>query len=925
VSAPRNLRDILETQKSILVELERETNAILNSDLTVENEALKKEAQQLRESLMQNSEKLKAAKVQNHELKNALYEQVYSERLQILSKALNKSNVYFQSRTQGEVNRLALLERDLANKTSAVTDQFKKFRADTADELNEKFSELVKQANAALSEAKERLASETGAFTQYSAEQFEKLKDEQITDEMVAAIGKKNNLEAFVGGNLINKLGILFVILGIIAVSQFTFFQLPNTFRGLVMFAVSGLFLLAGEFFSRKQANIFSLGVTSAGVAGLYASLSISYFYLGIIGMYPAILLCILITAGAFVLSQRYDSQTIASFALVGGYIPIISISESITLVYSAMVYFIVLNLLALSISFYKKWKISMCLGFFLNLIGTSVVVWMMFDFAPGIYNIGISGLDISHISTIVYVFFAFAIYTFIPLLSCWRTKKLFGRVDIVVLALNTFFSAILMYIVFNVFGLDNLNGVMALAFAIIYITLGRLVEKRVSEEKRASALFYLTGLTFVVLVVPMQFGSEWLSLGWLVQGVALAAYGILTDERNFKRAGIIIGMLCFYSFVYFDIILEIDYLFSYKYLAITLGSMLILACLAYKKNLLRLPEIIYKYAVLVNVWFYGMYLVSLLEWPLYHALRESGLDVLYNDSFLFGALIVTVTFAYAIILPYIPIISDKGTKIMAVVFSCLGMFLLLAVNATTRLMVTYTSVPAEYPVIHMALATLVLVALCALAVFVMRNVMMFMVLEAKVPVEALPFCISAYFIVILTQNLITQYRLEVTSTVISIIYVVAAFAWISFGFVRRFAFIRRFGLGLSILAVAKLFLVDLPDLTQGYRIISYFAFGLTLLGISFVYQYFSKRLLPLASVKGIDSDVHAVRSVEADYVEENVTKEGITEEDITEGDIADEGITEEDITEKDNAEGGITEEDITEKDNTEEDISKED
>jgi uncharacterized membrane protein len=42
---------------------------------------------------------------------------------------------------------------------------------------------------------------------------------------------------------------------------------------------------------------------------------------------------------------------------------------------------------------------------------------------------------------------------------------------------------------------------------------------------------------------------------------------------------------------------------------------------------------------------------------------------------------------------------------------------------------------------------------------------------------------------------------------------------------------------------MAKLFLLDLSILSEGYRIISYFAFGIVLIAISFVYQYFSKRL----------------------------------------------------------------------------------
>jgi uncharacterized membrane protein len=53
----------------------------------------------------------------------------------------------------------------------------------------------------------------------------------------------------------------------------------------------------------------------------------------------------------------------------------------------------------------------------------------------------------------------------------------------------------------------------------------------------------------------------------------------------------------------------------------------------------------------------------------------------------------------------------------------------------------------------------------------------------------------------------------------------------------------RRFGLALALSSVAKLFLIDMSGLTAKYRIFSYFILGILLVGISFVYQYFSRKL----------------------------------------------------------------------------------
>jgi len=105
-------------------------------------------------------------------------------------------------------------------------------------------------------------------------------------------------------------------------------------------------------------------------------------------------------------------------------------------------------------------------------------------------------------------------------------------------------------------------------------------------KEKQVTTFVYLTGLTFVVLIIPFQFGKVWLSLGWLIEGVALLSYGICKEIKRFKKAGIAISFLCLLTFLSFDVSLIQDSLFTFKYFAITLGSIIILGALIYKKNL---------------------------------------------------------------------------------------------------------------------------------------------------------------------------------------------------------------------------------------------------------------------------------------------------------------------------------------------------
>jgi uncharacterized membrane protein len=56
-------------------------------------------------------------------------------------------------------------------------------------------------------------------------------------------------------------------------------------------------------------------------------------------------------------------------------------------------------------------------------------------------------------------------------------------------------------------------------------------------------------------------------------------------------------------------------------------------------------------------------------------------------------------------------------------------------------------------------------------------------------------------------------------------------------GFWQRSAFVRWQALLLVALAIGKVFLVDVRELSQGYSILSFLGLGALLLGVSFIYQ----------------------------------------------------------------------------------------
>jgi uncharacterized membrane protein len=840
MSMVSNLKNLLSKQKENLSNIEKEILQIEKNDLVTENEKIKDELSKYKSSLeKEKSENLKLSD-ENKKLKNALYQQLYNEKTYILNSVQKRMDVYYKSKVQGERNRLQQLEISVKRRIDEMTNILRANRIDTQDEIYTKIEELKTLLNVKVAAARQDLEKQEAVLSQNKSEEFFKLKEEQLTEEEIQSRIKQNNIESLIGLNIINKLGILLLIIGVIAASQFTYYRLTDSLKSVFMFAIGFVLLLAGEWLNRKKTNVFSLGLTSGGVAILYVALALSYFRFNILSMYPALGLCVLITIGAFILSQRYNSQTIAAFAMIGGYLPIFSISGSKAIVYGAMVYFVILNILALSISVNKKWIVSAFIGFSLNVLGSLYICSIMYDETP-FYPDGLI--------TILYLIFAFITYTLIPVIASYKKQLNFKRSDTVLLALNTFISSVILYSVFYAFRLDKFTGLLTAIFAIIYTALGRFIEKFMPKEKTTKSLFYITAVTFVALIIPFQFDIMWLSLGWLIEGVALLSYGIFKEIKGFKKSGIVITSLCFMSFLLFDMSEYPDNLFTFKYFSITAGSIIILASLIYKKNIESTRTKLFKYLSVINLWFFSIYIVTNeFKKVLLNTLSDSNN---FNIDYLITATVIVISFVFAYAIQRIAVIRDKITKNISIIIYAIALVILFFLNFTSPIKGSFSEVPLSISIT----GTFLLVLISLLSIFALRDFVLTLVLDKMFGVEWYPFIISFYFVVILTQDLISQYNLGFNNAVISIIYLATAFAWITLGFIKRYTFIRRFGLALSISAVIKLFLIDLSFLTEGYKIISYFVFGITLLAISFVYQYFSKRIESIGKITPDDKN----------------------------------------------------------------------
>ena len=832
-----SLKRILKGQKELLVNLEKEISDLDGSDLVAENQGLKEKLTQTKNKLNQEEEKNTSLSSENVQIKNALYEQIYNEKMTLLRVVNKRLDLYFESQTQKGLNRLKAFEKKTSQQIEEMVSTLKKNRISAEDEVYKQLEDFKLQINQKVTRAQNEFAAHSGAFSSNQKAEFDSLSQEQVSEYELKGVLKKNNIESLIGLNIMSKVGILFLIIAVIALSRYGYLNLSAEMKGVVIFAIGAMLLGIGEWLNRKMATIFSIALTSGGIGILYVATSLSFFTLKIIEFPPALLLFILITFLALVLSLRYNAQTITIFALIGGFLPVVTIAEDPRLPFIIMAYFLLLNISLLLIATKKKWIVSAYVGFFLNVSATIFVMKvMLFDRANS------QPFGQNDLITILYILLVFLIYTLIPMISAYKNKLRFRDSDIFLIGINTLISAVLMNTAFVTAGLRNFMGLLAIMFAFAYLSLGRWMEHKMPDEKLMLKLFYLTGFVFVVLVVPYQFKKMYVSLGWLVEGVVLATYGILRKEKDIKWGGIVISLLCLLAFLFVDlagyiISDETAYLFSFKYFAITLGSLVILSSFAIKKTLQGTFVKIFKYIATVNVWIFSIYMIQ-VEWGNY--LYQSIAKTSFDPKYLIASLCIVLTFLMAYLIPRIKALTDYRMKLISVILYFVGILWLFVVNSI------YSPVPftsGKTPMVILVAGTIILVFVGLLSVLSVMEIVRAFVVEQQMSLEWYPMLISTYMVVILTQNLITQYGFEFQDLVISLVYLVTALLWILYGFRNKYAMIRRFGLGLSILAITKLIFLDLSGLSDMYRIVSYFVFGILLLLISLVYQHFNKRL----------------------------------------------------------------------------------
>lgn len=815
-------KKLLEDQRQVVKSYEELLKEIHQDDSISENVRLKEELEVLKTELYKDKERIQELSQENISSKIALKEQMYNERNSILKVSLKKIDLYFKNEKEGALNRLFLLENSARNRIKEINNIIACELQDEQVDLDQTISALEQDLEARVQKQKNLIEESYNKSLEEIKQEYE-IEKREITKEELAKKQKHNNLEISIGLNWLNKIGIILLLFGVATTMKYTYSVWFNDYlKALSGFLLGGIMLGIGEWFNRKEKNLFSLGLCGGGIGVLYLAVFSSFFYFKILHLSTSIVISILITLVALILSQRYSSKTIAGISLVGGYLPFFSLGLLMraegSAIYAAMGYLLILNLLILIIAFGRRWLIINYLSFILNM--PCLILLVLVADKPVI--------------SIIYALLTFMMYMGITLAYPIRKNIKLKIADISLLGINTVINSSIVYILFIKANLNNYMGLLALIYAILYFTLSKLINGKSNQEDHVEALFLITSLTFTILMIPLQFGIRWASMGWLIEGILLLVFTKKGNVKKLEIGGWVILSLCTLLFIIDDINMGWDlYQFMTKYTLLSFGLIYVLTLyisedkIGPESKLTRTNKFIniYKYAIVLNTWLY-LLRVFARGYNLYLANHIPTNYVNFYKTII----IAMLSTLYAYTITKIKPIKDRGIVNISIVLMLLSNIICLILNFHS---------PANLGT-SPTIRWLGIIILLIYNIFVFLSVkdMVISVVKRKgMSIEYYPLAMAVYLLGVTTTFISQQLHLQNINLIISIILVISAMISIIYGFRKDYLLIRRFGLGLSIFSTGKLFIFDLRNL-QGYgRIIAYFSFGLVLIGISYIYQ----------------------------------------------------------------------------------------
>ena len=686
---------------------------------------------------------------------------------------------------------------------------------------------------------------------------------ERNKQESAKQEAEESIIEKLLGGNLLAKIGIVTLVLGIgffvkYAIDQGWVNEVGRVAIGLLI----GAAIIGVAHKLIEKYNVFSSILTGGGISIFYITVTLAFREYEIFSQPVAFFFLIAITVFSVLLSLLYNRQELAIFSLIGGMLAPLMVSRGYSSYIPMFSYILILNTGMLIVSLKKNWNIIGYVAFVFSFC--YIWSWIFLEFRSKFTT----GTFI--FTTLFFVqFYALSIITHI------REKGKFKKGQILMLVLNnmSFSISTLWLLEYNH---ENLMGLAMIIIAAINAGVMIMLYRRGNIDKNLIYTIIAIITSVVTVAVPVQLEGYSITICWAAQSVILLWLWQRSGIRLFKVGFITLSVLCIGSYL---IDLKDDYFYSYKLspfsnslfitgltVAVAFGAMSLLLRRKYKNDAETDKSVILNkrlYYIPETLFLVFLFFVPFIELNYQLTVYTVKVQDLYYEATSFRSVCLAIyTLLYATGLAYI-----VRNKITPVIY-----YLILATIALHAISYSYLIgelrlnifdsglFPRSYFLVHLLTLPAIsyMVYLCVVNIRKMNE-------EYFKPLCITLVLCSLAIISTEVNNLFVFVGKDYVSydTIIHdshtfgypIFWGISAMILMIWGLKKKEVFLRKISLVSFLVIIFKFYAYDVWFMSQGGRIVSFVLLGVILLVVSFMQQKI-KTLVTEESAVNTESDL---------------------------------------------------------------------
>ncbi len=667
---------------------------------------------------------------------------------------------------------------------------------------------------------------------------------------MEPRIKKPSNWEKFIGENLINKIGILVLIIGVGIGAKYAIDnELISPLTRIILGYFVGLGLFGFAIKLKPKFENFSAVLLSGSMAILYFITFLAYSLYGLLPQSLTFILMVVFTGFTVFASLKYNQQIIAIIGLVGAYAVPFLLSDGSGKVVILFSYMSLINVGILIIAFKKYWRILNVIAF--------VFTWFIFEFwlfdgfKPSLH-FAIASVYLTIFFTIFYV--AFLAYKLIK-------KENFEVKDIVSVLSNSFlFYGFGIGILSNYHQGSEFYGLFTLFNAIVHFIVGVIIHQKKLADKSLFHLVIGLVLTFITIAIPVQLNGQWVTLSWAFQGLLLFYLGRSKKVSFYEILSYIVLFLAVISLLEDWFYYENETPIFNPHFLNSVLFLLAFGLVVYFQRKFPVEETRKKSALVTIA---NHFVPAIFVLVLYNAIRLEITNYwnlkIYKDQTYFSDFydykniwVLNFTLIYLSVLVYLVSekIKNKFFEIATLVFSGLAIFIFLVNGFFTQSNLIYNYYNPDNKVIYTTSFFAVVIHYISLICLGILVCSLFIYFKNQFQKNKSWFeiiCAVLIVWIVSAEMLIWIYAMNSWNNSklgLSILWGSLSLIFISYGIWKNRKNLRIVAIVLFGITLIKLFFYDIAQLNTIRKTIVFVSLGILLLIISFLYNKYKHLLL---------------------------------------------------------------------------------